>query len=209
MSSPIIYLYVKQHSKTGLKYFGKTIRNPFKYKGSGKRWLNHIRKHGTNQVKTLEIWGFDDEELCSKFAVKFSIENDIVGSAEWANLIIEDARNIYVPKDIVPWHKGKSGLYKHSQQALENLSESHKGLKRSQEAIEKTRMSNIGRNHSSKSIELFREINSGKGNPQYGKKWINNGTINKLVSPTDIPEGWIIGRLISKDSTGRITSLGC
>jgi hypothetical protein len=27
------WLYIKQHTVTGLKYFGKTTRNPEKYKG--------------------------------------------------------------------------------------------------------------------------------------------------------------------------------
>lgn len=29
------YLYVKQHTITGLKYFGKTIKDPYVYPGSG------------------------------------------------------------------------------------------------------------------------------------------------------------------------------
>lgn len=87
----IIYLYVKQHSITGLKYFGRTIsKDPFKYKGSGDYWKLHIKKHGINHIKTIEIWGFDDQKLCSEFALKFSIENDIINSNEWANLILED-----------------------------------------------------------------------------------------------------------------------
>jgi len=44
----MIYLYVKIHKLTNLKYLGKTIKDPFKYKGSGKYWLKHIRKHGNN-----------------------------------------------------------------------------------------------------------------------------------------------------------------
>lgn len=28
-----IYLYVKTHRKTGLKYFGKTVKDPLTYKG--------------------------------------------------------------------------------------------------------------------------------------------------------------------------------
>ena len=38
-----MYLYVKTHNKSGLKYLGKTIQNPFKYKGSGTYWLRHIK----------------------------------------------------------------------------------------------------------------------------------------------------------------------
>lgn len=42
----MIYLYVKTHNITKLKYFGKTKKDPYIYKGSGKYWLNHIKKHG-------------------------------------------------------------------------------------------------------------------------------------------------------------------
>lgn len=82
-----VYLYVKQHSITGLKYFGKTKKkNPFKYLGSGKFWTRHIKKHGKEYVKTIDVWGFENEDLCSDFALKFSKLNDIVESKDWANL---------------------------------------------------------------------------------------------------------------------------
>lgn len=87
----IIYLYVKQHAITKLKYFGVTKKkDPFKYKGSGIYWSNHISKHGKDQVKTLEVWGFDGLDLCRDFALRFSRDNDIVTSDDWANLVIED-----------------------------------------------------------------------------------------------------------------------
>lgn len=81
-----IYLYIKTHNITGLKYFGKTTnKDPFKYKGSGKYWKRHIRKYGYD-VNT-EIFGqYTDESLCSLAALKFSEENDIVNSELWANL---------------------------------------------------------------------------------------------------------------------------
>jgi hypothetical protein len=31
----ITYLYHKRHKQTGLNYFGKTIRDPYVYRGSG------------------------------------------------------------------------------------------------------------------------------------------------------------------------------
>lgn len=83
----IIYLYVKQHAVTGLKYFGKTKKtDPFKYLGSGLYWKKHIKKHGKKYVKTIDIWGFDCENLCSDFALMFSKLHNIVESDEWANL---------------------------------------------------------------------------------------------------------------------------
>ena len=72
-----IYLYVKQHSVTGLRYFGKTAQDPYRYKGSGKHWLRHIKSHGVEQAH--------------QFAIAFSESNNIVSSPDWANLIIEDA----------------------------------------------------------------------------------------------------------------------
>ena len=51
----IYYLYVKTHIKTGLKYLGQTKQNPFKYKGSGTDWKNHIKQFG-NQVNTEIIF---------------------------------------------------------------------------------------------------------------------------------------------------------
>ena len=84
-----IYLYIKTHNLTGLKYFGKTIQlNVEKYRGSGTVWLNHIKKHGYN-VSTEIIACFEDIEKCKEFAYDFSIKNDIVNSSEWANLEIE------------------------------------------------------------------------------------------------------------------------
>lgn len=85
----IIYLYHKRHKITGLNYFGKTTRDPLNYKGSGIYWLAHLKKHG-RFVDTIEIWKFDDQCKCSEFAIRFSENNNIVESTEWANLCIED-----------------------------------------------------------------------------------------------------------------------
>lgn len=83
------YLYVKTHNVTGLKYFGKTIKKDVhKYKGSGVRWLNHIRVHGYDV--TTEILGyFENSNECNMFALEFSKVNDIVRSNCWANLVEE------------------------------------------------------------------------------------------------------------------------
>lgn len=91
MGFTVFYLYVKQHQITGLKYFGKTIKtDPISYKGSGKYWRNHIKKHGREHVITLNIWSFESQNECSMFALKFSKDNDIVKSKEWANLCFEN-----------------------------------------------------------------------------------------------------------------------
>ena len=83
------YLYIKQHNKTGLKYFGKTIKDPHTYRGSGTYWLKHLKKHG-NDVTTIWCQLFESESEIQKFALKFSEDNDIVNSSNWANLRPED-----------------------------------------------------------------------------------------------------------------------
>ena len=88
-----IYLYVKQHKTTGLKYFGKTTKkDPYAYLGSGTRWRNHLKKHGYD-IETLHVWSFEDVQECEKFALNFSSENKIVESKEWANLRPENGRD--------------------------------------------------------------------------------------------------------------------
>lgn len=85
------WLYVKQHSITGLKYFGKTTcSNPIKYLGSGKYWTNHLNKHDKRYVVTLWSYQFVDKTELFNFAIAFSELYDIVNSTEWANLVIED-----------------------------------------------------------------------------------------------------------------------
>jgi hypothetical protein len=83
------YLYIKKHKTTGLLYFGKTVQNPMKYKGSGVYWRNHLRKHG-NDVSTIWYELFTDKDLLSDFADLFTEFNNIVkavnvfGKKTWA-----------------------------------------------------------------------------------------------------------------------------
>jgi hypothetical protein len=83
------HLYLKQHNKTGLKYFGKTVRDPNTYSGSGVYWTRHLIKHG-NDVSTIWTKSFTDKKELNEFALKFSKENNIVESSEYANLKPED-----------------------------------------------------------------------------------------------------------------------
>jgi hypothetical protein len=86
-------LYIKTHNKTGLKYFGKTTRqgNDFEnYKGSGKYWLRHLKKHGSD-ISTEIVGEFEDNDpLLVVTALQFSKEHQIVESKDWANLIEEN-----------------------------------------------------------------------------------------------------------------------
>lgn len=81
-----MYLYVKTHKKTGLKYLGKTIStNPHKYPGSGTRWTRHIAKHGKD-VTTQILLVTESESELKETGLFFSKLWDVVNSNEWANL---------------------------------------------------------------------------------------------------------------------------
>lgn len=86
-----IHLYVKQCAHCGLKYFGKTTRNPYEYLGSGKYWMRHYKLHGTLNIKTIEVISFTEQEKATKFALSFSKKNNIIESSDWANLKFENA----------------------------------------------------------------------------------------------------------------------
>jgi len=90
----MIYLYIKTHNKTGLKYFGKTIREDVStYKGSGRYWIRHLKVHGYD-VSTEVVASFEEESQELKdFCKNFSEENNIVESEAWANLTPEDGVN--------------------------------------------------------------------------------------------------------------------
>jgi hypothetical protein len=86
------YLYVKKHLVTGKLYFGKTLRNPLKYKGSGVAWQKHLKKHG-NKVETIWYCLYTDLSTLEEAAISFSHLWDIVGNDQWMNMVIENGQN--------------------------------------------------------------------------------------------------------------------
>ena len=85
-------LMIKTHNETKLKYLcytrteGEEYAN---YKGSGKHWKRHLKKHG-DHITTEMIFETEDKEEFKKVATNKSIELDIVNSPQWANLKIEE-----------------------------------------------------------------------------------------------------------------------
>jgi hypothetical protein len=88
------FLLVMEHNVTGLKYFCKTtlLDRVYRYKGSGVAWTKHLKEFGRDV--TVGVLGFYiDAKRCFDAAKKFTEENDIVNSKEWANLIPETGKN--------------------------------------------------------------------------------------------------------------------
>jgi hypothetical protein len=179
----MIYLYIKTHNKTGLKYFGKTIRkDPYSYLGSGTYWKKHLAKHG-NDIHTEIIGEYENEISCRKDAIQFSIDNNIIESKEWANLKIETLDGGWdhintLSKEIrlKKWHEWWG-----------SLSAEEKFL------INKKKSSPSDQNH------WFRKERSGKNNPRYGatlsedhKLLLSTINRNKIVVK-DINTGKTVG----------------
>jgi hypothetical protein len=85
----MIYLYLKIHNITGLKYLGKTVKDPFVYRGSGTVWKRHISKYG-NDVSTKVLFKSSDLVEFSKKSLKYSNRLDVVNNPTFANLIHEN-----------------------------------------------------------------------------------------------------------------------
>jgi hypothetical protein len=100
-----VYLYLKTHNQTGLKYLGKTVKDPFKYKGSGVRWRNHLKKHG-DDVSTEILFESTDMEKFKEVAIAISEKYDVENSEKFANLMIEQGQG---GKNRGSFKKGKVG----------------------------------------------------------------------------------------------------
>lgn len=113
-----------QHNVTGLKYFCKTSRlsRVSSYKGSGKYWTSHLNKHGKDV--TVGVLGFyTDKQRCFDAAKKFSVDNNVAYSEEWANLIEETG----MPGAIMAGEKNTFYGKKHSEESKKLISENKSG----------------------------------------------------------------------------------
>ena len=90
-----LYLMVKTHTITGLKYLCKRVTTgdskAISYKGSGKYWKNHLKIHGKNiNTEILAKYELDKIEEFSRLCIEYSNKLNVIKSNEWANLIEEN-----------------------------------------------------------------------------------------------------------------------
>lgn len=115
----IYYLYIKT-SPFGLKYLGKTIKNPLTYMGSGKIWKRHIKKHNLScaDIKTEIILETTNVDELIKMGIELSIKYDVVNSQEWANLRIESGdggdTSKFIDYNNPNFHKSDRGKHLHT-----------------------------------------------------------------------------------------------
>jgi hypothetical protein len=171
-----MYLYIKTHNKTGLKYLGKTSsKDPFKYKGSGLYWKRHIEKHGYD-VFTEIIYESDDVNIIKEQGLIFSKLYNIVEDPNWANLkeesgdggwdFVNKDENIRKTRSKRMLGSGNPFYGKtHTKETKEKLSEYTKKQifpKRTLEHNEKIKKSLLGKKHSKERCENISLAKKGK-----------------------------------------------
>lgn len=160
-----IYLYIKQHNITKLKYFGKTTRNPYTYKGSGLYWKRHLSVYGRDVV-TLKVWKFERQDVCTRFALWFSKKFNIVDSTEWANLVEEAG------VDGCPLKGHRNGMYgkSHTDESRKKISDKRKKSSNTNYQGERNGMFGrvgelnpfFGKTHSPETLEKMSKAKKGK-----------------------------------------------
>ena len=179
----MIYLYVKTHKKTGLKYLGKTIAvDPHKYKGSGVVWKDHCSKYGYDYSTEILFESEDIAQIAQQGRYYSNLWN-IVESTDWANLKAEEGDGGYCENSVTPEANAKrsaslkgrtftaehrkklseanKGKYWHSEEtkkaAAKKASLKLKGKKKPDGFGEKIRQANVGKTMSDESKIKMRE----------------------------------------------------
>jgi ribosomal protein L37AE/L43A len=141
------YIYVKQSPK-GLLYLGKTVQDPYRYKGSGLRWENHLKAHGVtaNDIKTWILHETTSLEEIERLGLYYSSLFNVVESDIWANMKEETGGGGFPSGERHPWF-GRKKTLEHRQK----LSITSKGNK-----------SSLGKKHSDETKRKQSEAHKGK-----------------------------------------------
>ena len=178
------FLYIKQHTITGMLYFGKTQgKNPNKYNGSGTYWKKKKKKYGKDKIETLWFCLFCDEDDIVNFAMNFSISNNIIQSKLWANQINEDGLNGgqgHKNLVLVRGTNQKCFLIEKTDQRWINkeVVAFNRGMKASGETKEKLKIAQANIWTEDKRKEQSK-ICSGENNPMFGKTKEKHWRFNK------------------------------
>ncbi len=171
------YLYVKTHNRTGLKYLGKTIQNPYKYKGSGIYWCRHLLKHG-NDVTTTILKECQTNDEIKYWGQYYSNLWNVVNDTAWANLKPETGDGGFskmsssTKEKIKQYQKTKVWTEKAVRSRLQNCLK-NADARKGQPWTDKKRQSTLN-TYLEKNLELALQIvdlhNTGLNNLQISKK---------------------------------------
>lgn len=180
-----IYLYIKTHNKTGLKYLGITTNSdPHSYTGSGIYWKNHLRKHGFDYTTEI-LKECKSKDEVKTWGVYYSRLWNIVESNEWANLKEEQGdggrQSAEVRKRIgqaglgrIPWNKGIA-MWSEEEKTLIGERNRDRGPQ-SLETIEKRMSKNTGKKRSASQRNAMSAAQQGRVITEEHAAKISNAT---------------------------------
>jgi len=177
--STTIYLYLKTHKISGLKYFGQTSSDPYKYVGSGHIWKKHLKKYGKEDIHTEIVAECKSQEEVLHIGMYYSELWNIVESKEFANLREESGQGSVPGRKLSKEHREKI-----SSTLRRNGNSGHSGLKGKDNPMYGT----CRKGHTSKKV-LYKEViyNSCKEcadahgvTPAMVSYWIKNGTATSI-----------------------------
>ena len=185
-----LYLMIKTHSITGLKYLCKKVTTcdskAISYLGSGTRWNNHLKVHG-KQITTQIVLKYELSKLdeFSNLCIEYSNKYDIVNNDEWANLIIETGK----PGTKIGEYCGSKGTFfgkKHTDKTKKKISDANLGdnnvMRRNKIALENMIKTKNTSEYKEKQRLISIEINSRpevKEKIKQSKIGINNPSADK------------------------------
>ena len=182
--STTIYLYLKTHKISGLKYFGQTSSDPYKYIGSGHIWKKHLKKYGKEDIHTEIIAECKSQEEVRELGLYYSELWNIVESKEFANLREESGQGA-VPGSTV----SQSTREKISETLKRNGNAGHSGLKGKNNPM----YGSCRLGHTAQKV-LYKDViykscrDCAKSNgvtPAMVSYWIRKGTAEKIMGNDD------------------------
>ena len=187
-----LYLMVKTHTITGLKYLCKKVTTSdskaISYLGSGTRWNNHLKVHGKYiNTEILAKYELDKIEEFSKLCIEYSNKFNIVKSDDWANLIIETGK----PGTKIDIYCGDKGTFfgkKHTEQTKKKISIANAGdnnvMRRNKSILEKMIITKNKSENKEKQRLISIEVNSRpevKEKIRKSKLGLNNPAADKNI----------------------------
>lgn len=191
-----IYLYVKTHNKTGLKYLGKTTsKDPYKYKGSGTWWINHINTHGYDVTTKIIKECLSNEEL-KKWGIYYSNLWNVVESKKWANLKPEEGDG------------GDTSQSPNFQKHAKTIAATKSKFKWWNNGVNQVH-SEFQPDHTYVLGRLNFNNNGAKigSDKQRGKVWVNNGS-DEFMTHLPVPLGYKRGRKPGMKENDGLATLG-
>lgn len=175
----MIYLYLKE-SPLGLKYLGKTEKDPMTYMGSGLHWKRHIAKYGFTHrdVKTTILFETNDNALLKERGQYYSKLWDVVNNENFANLMNENGdggdtsmcenfkKNLKIFRGDAHWTRNMTD---EQRKALSDRVIGERNPAKRDDVKEKIRVKAIGKKASLETKRKMSEARSGEKNAFYGK----------------------------------------